>query len=89
MSPIRIIILGILFYLLFKLVFGKKISLKKRHSDENKSNQPLQDVLVEDPVCHTFVPKGQAQPLLFEGEKYYFCSDECCKKFIKLKEPNQ
>jgi YHS domain-containing protein len=80
--------LGILFYLLFKLIFGKKLAAKRQPFADSPSKQPLQDVLVEDPVCHTFVPKGQAQPLLLEGEKYYFCSDECRKKFIKLKEPN-
>ncbi len=85
MSPVKILILGILFYLLFKLVFGKKLSFKKRNPVDKPANQPLQDVLVEDPVCHTFVPKGQALPLLLEGEKYYFCSDECRKKFIKNK----
>lgn len=88
MSPARIIILGILFYFLVKLILGKK-KFRNEQGEENTPKQPLQDVLVEDPVCHTFVPKGQAKPLLIDGEKYYFCSDECCKKFIKLKEPNQ
>lgn len=90
MSPVRIIILGILLYLLFRLVFGKKISFPNKKSGREESlRQPLQDVLVEDPVCHTFIPRGQAEVLLLEGEKHYFCSDECRKKFIKNKGAKQ
>jgi YHS domain-containing protein len=59
--------------------------LKKEAPEEQQATQPLQDVLVEDPVCHIFIPKGQAQPLLMDGETFYFCSDECRKKFIQNK----
>ena len=41
----------------------------------------VQDVLVEDPVCHTLIPKHQAIRLRQNGQTHYFCSDACCDKF--------
>ncbi len=85
MSPIRILILGVLFYLLYKLLFAKKSVTGEVPNSETPEGQPLQDVLVEDPVCHTFVPKGQAESLQVDDQTYYFCSEECRKSF-KTKE---
>lgn len=43
----------------------------------------MKDVLVEDPVCHTLIPKGQAIRLRQKGKTYYFCSEECCDTFTR------
>jgi YHS domain-containing protein len=89
LSPIRIVILGILFYLLYKLLFSKKTVPDKSPSTAAPEGQPLQDVLVEDPVCHTFVPKGQAESLKVEDQTYYFCSEECRKTFQNKEESEE
>ena len=34
-----------------------------------------------DVVCHMFVDKAKATKLTHDGTDYYFCSDECLKKF--------
>jgi len=54
-----------------------------RGEDTGKAdeNTPSQDTLVEDPVCHTLVPKHQAIRFRKGGETYYFCSDTCCDNF--------
>lgn len=88
MSPVRVLILGVLFYLLFKLLFGQKRG-KKGPVDEEVSTSTLQDTLVEDPVCHTYVPKSQASSIKQDGQTYYFCSDECQHKFLSRKEQDQ
>ena len=39
--------------------------------------------MVEDPVCHTYIPKETAQQLKVEGQIFYFCGKECEKVFVK------
>jgi YHS domain-containing protein len=45
----------------------------------------VQDILIEDPVCHTYIPKGQAVQLHHDKKMFYFCSDKCCEMFLKQK----
>lgn len=85
MSPLRLVVLGILFYLLFRLVMGlmrKKVVPRQCNKEEPPA---VADVLVEDPVCHTLVPKGQAVRLQHGQSLYYFCSEACCRRFISEK----
>jgi YHS domain-containing protein len=42
---------------------------------------PASDILEEDPVCKKLVPRQQAVEFEYRGEKYYFCSKECCDTF--------
>lgn len=89
MSPLRIIILAGLCYILYRLLFaGKKREKRTPHSDPEKS-VPVQDVLVEDPVCHTYVPQKQAIRGVKDGKIYYFCSEKCCQTFLEAKGDNK
>ena len=84
MSPIRLIIIGILLYIGYLLIKG---SSKKKKLEDDKSDEPssLSDVLEECPVCKKLVPQQQALSLEHEGETIYFCSDECLKQFVSEK----
>ena len=86
MSPVRLVIIGALLYILYRLFVGPR---KKRADAEKNgpasSGTAVQDVLVEDPVCHTHIPKGQAVQLHHDKKMYYFCSDKCCEMFLKRK----
>lgn len=84
MSPLRIFILAVLFYILYRLLFGSRKEKKVGGPDSRARGQKsvTQDILVEDPVCHTYVPKQQAIQAKKDGEIYYFCSDKCCKTFL-------
>ncbi len=86
MSPLRIIIIAILLYIGYRLIFGgkKKVSNDKTESISSDTDT-IEDVLVEDPVCHNLVPKQQAIHLNYKDEEMYFCSQECCNKFIEEK----
>ncbi len=85
MSPQRLFILAVLLYIAWRLIrnlIREKIRIeaekgRKKGVDDSK----VEDVLVEDPVCHTLIPKHQAIRLRQDGKTYYFCSDECCDKF--------
>lgn len=83
MSPLRILIIAALLYIGYRLITGgrKKDSGSKDGKTE-QVNGPVEDVLVEDPVCHALVPKRQAIHLNHEGGMVYFCSEQCCKKFV-------
>ena len=81
MSPLRILILGFLFYLLFRLLIGGKKRVAKPGNAQSSSH----DVLVEDPVCKVCVPKQQAVVLKEDDKTIYFCSLECREKFIATK----
>lgn len=85
MSPIRIIIIGILLYLGYRLITGagRKEQEPENSSQQEQGDQVVEDVLVEDPVCGNLVPKQQAIELEDNGEIIYFCSKECCDKYIK------
>ena len=88
MTPLRLVILGVLLYILYRLLIGPK--KKQEEVQENgpaSSEGAVQDVLAEDPVCHTYIPKGQAVQLHHDKKMYYFCSDKCCEMFLTEKVP--
>ena len=92
MSPLRLVIIGILLYIAYRLLFGKKH--KKNPAEQQKKEKtyfemPVNDVLVEDPVCKKLVPKQQALQHHHEDQIIYFCSKECCQKFISLQGENK
>lgn len=86
MTPIRIIIIGILLYLGYRLIVGGKKKEVDTEADEQfQEKQAVEDVLVEDPICHNLVPKRQAVQLKDENTIVYFCSQKCCDKYVDEK----
>ena len=82
MSPLRILVLSLLFYFLYRLLFGATRKPVADHRQPSGNEAALRDVLVEDPVCHVYVPQGQAVSYQKDGQTHYFCSDKCCKIFL-------
>lgn len=39
------------------------------------------DEMVQDPVCGTYVPLRDAHRRSLRGKEYFFCSDECARRF--------
>ncbi|GAB4340154.1 MAG: hypothetical protein Kow0089_13620 [Desulfobulbaceae bacterium] len=85
MIIIRLVVLAALAYVAWLLLRGitgkRKEKDRKADSKTTEGETPARDVLVEDPVCHTLVPKHQAIRLRSGGKTYYFCSDKCCDTF--------
>ncbi len=46
---------------------------------------PRGEDLVQDPFCRTYVPKSQAYTKNIDGQQQYFCSSECCEKYLSGK----
>ena len=89
MSPIKLLVIAALLYLGYRLFISdwkkKKGNDKADSSTGNtQDNGRVEDVLVEDPVCHSLVPKQQAIRLKKKGTEgyYYFCSEKCCNQFV-------
>jgi YHS domain-containing protein len=82
MLVIRLAVLALLAAVAWYLVRG---FLDRARGAVRKADKPAaskgQDVLVEDPVCHTLVPKSQAIRLRRDTITYYFCSEACCDTF--------
>lgn len=41
------------------------------------------DEIVKDPVCLTYIPKALAVQKMVNGKDWYFCSEDCARKFIE------
>jgi uncharacterized protein len=79
---IRLFVFIILIYLLYKIL--KTVGQLKHDQTENhrrESSSNAGEDLVEDPVCHTYVPVSQAYKKEMAGKNYYFCSEQCRAKF--------
>ena len=88
MNLFRLAILSFLFYILYRLIVGglRKKSVARRKSDKNL---PKHDTLVEDPVCHTYVPQKQALTIEEKDKTVYFCSAACRDKYLAEKGEEQ
>ena len=87
LSPLRIVIIAILFYIGYRLIVGgkgKKSPEPQPEKDGSSKEMPINDVLVEDPVCHKLIPKQQAVTHRHGDQTIYFCSEKCCTKFKSL-----
>lgn len=78
---LRLIIGIIVIYLLFRL-FRKGFPRMggKAGPAEIKTAVPGEE-LVEDPLCHTYVPIGDACRTEIDGKTVYFCSPKCLEQY--------
>jgi uncharacterized protein len=74
----RLIILALLGYLLYRLIRGVFKSGQKISRTENGG---VIDEMVQDPVCKTYIPLRDAQRRIIDGREYFFCSEECADRF--------
>jgi YHS domain-containing protein len=86
--PIKLIIIAILLYLGYRLLTSnrrKRLNKNTNNSaSDTKADGVIEDVLVEDPICHKLVPKQQAVRLKLKDTDtiVYFCSEKCCNLFV-------
>lgn len=78
MGLLRLLIYLGLGYALYRLLFGQRSGRPSRGA---AAAPPVDDLLVEDPVCHTYIPQRGALALTLGGTTTYFCSPECRKKY--------
>jgi len=76
---LRLLIYLGLGYALYRLLFGQGQGRPSRGTAAGPP--PIDDLLVEDPVCHTYIPQRGAFALTLGETTTYFCSPECRKKY--------
>jgi YHS domain-containing protein len=74
-----IALLTIFYFLLRRALRG----FKQTHLDQGGSAALDQDQMIQDPVCHTFVPRKIAFVETIGGQTYCFCSRQCATAFSK------
>lgn len=88
---IRLAFFCLLVYIFFKVL--KKLFAKPppRRQEPGRggpfgfSPSAAVDEMVQDPVCKVYLPKREAVSTVSEGQKVFFCSRECCQKFMAEK----
>lgn len=74
----KIIIILILLIILFYMVRrAARAWIETKHEEAT----PGKDVMIQDPVCKTYVAAGTAIVEEVSGQRYYFCSQDCAKHF--------
>ncbi len=77
----RIIVILILLIVLYYLIRRALQDFRGRGvSDQLPVDK---DQMVQDPVCHVFVPRGSAVRQVIGGQTYCFCSKGCAMAFQK------
>ena len=69
-------LLVVLYFLLRQVIQGFK-----NKDVGGRGTSVDQDQMVEDPVCHTFVPRRNAVIETISGQTYCFCSQQCAAAF--------
>lgn len=77
----RLILGLILGYIIYRVVRKIKDFFTLTGPSPKSPQMPQPDVLVQDPVCKTFIPRHDALKLTKDGQEYFFCSEGCLKRF--------
>lgn len=74
---LRLIIGIVVLYVLYKVIKGWKAV-----QGPSRKNIPVAgEDLVEDPLCHAYVPISDACRISVNGKNLYFCSQKCLDEY--------
>jgi len=80
----RLIILGILFFFLFRIIRSLLFSSPPLSSQLfPEGEKKIVNDMVKDPYCGVYVDRDQAFPLRVKNKVLYFCSEECRKNYLQ------
>ena len=77
----RIIFALVLLIILYFLIRSALREFRVRQVSDGLPES--KDQMVQDPVCHVFVPRGSAVREVIGGQTYCFCSKDCAATFQK------
>ena len=78
---IRIIILIVAGYLLYRAVKSWMLPTSSKRSVSRKNTTEIDDVMIKDPFCEAYFPKRNGVHLNLDGKDLYFCSSQCRDAF--------
>ncbi|MFZ2087354.1 MAG: YHS domain-containing protein [Desulfobaccales bacterium] len=71
----------VLGYVIYRVVRRLKEMFTLTGQAPQPPKMPQPDVLVQDPVCKTFIPRQEALKFTRDGQEFFFCSEGCLKRF--------
>jgi len=80
---IRILFYALIAYLIYIAVKFYQSLKKPKKFSQKPGSKP--GIMVKDEVCNTYLPREDAIKEVHRGKEYYFCSNECRKKFLESK----
>ena len=81
----RFLFLCLLVYLGYRVLRGFLTSTSRPSAtrpERRKEMGPVDDIMVRDPVCQTYIPKRDGIKVVIDGNEHFFCSTECRDKFM-------
>ena len=81
---LKLIILAVVGYVFYRALKSWMIG-SGRPSDHVSDRGPheVDDVLVQDPVCKTYVARRDSIHTRYGGELFHFCSEACRDRFLQ------
>ena len=80
----RFLLLCLLVYLGYRVLKGFLAPNPSSSRSEKQDHlTPVDDIMVKDPFCQTYIPRRDGIKEVIDGEAYFFCSVECREKFIQ------
>ena len=80
---IRLLLLGLFFYIGYRLFFALPRLLFGRPPAPPPHKSRAGEEMVRDPQCGTFLPRSDALSATVAGERHFFCSAACRDAFTK------
>jgi YHS domain-containing protein len=71
-----------LVYLVKTLLFPRR---RTPYVTQKQEDAVVTEEMVQDPFCHTYLPRSQAVRRKIRGQEQYFCSPGCLEKFLALR----
>ena len=81
---IRIIILGVIGYVLYRALKTWMFPAAPASKPVGgKTPGKIDDIMIKDPFCEAYFPKRNAVHLSVNGKDLYFCSVACKDKYLE------
>ncbi|NQS71360.1 MAG: hypothetical protein HQQ73_04285 [Desulfobulbaceae bacterium] len=89
MLILRLVAAGVLVYAglrLRKYLLRRNSSAPQAPATPGAKTAPVEDILMEDPICQRLVPKKQAITVRDTDGLHHFCSEDCRNIFLHQRE---
>lgn len=82
----RFLFLCLLVYVIYRVLRGLGGSTRPQARQEyTNASSPVDDIMVKDPFCQTYVPEREAIRTVIDGETVYFCSEACRDRYLQAR----